>query len=405
MIGGLIVFSISAFLVLRFIRIIHARFPFVDRKFLQNLFFYHFFLTLVYFIYIIFNPSDSKYYYLKVDTNLRGESWLDYYGTSTTFIEFIAYPFVKYFLFSFEATMVIFSTIGFLGFVYFYVFFRENLRFNHYFRGYNLLNLTFLLPNLHFWSSSLGKGAIIFFGLALFFYGLNKIQTRIFAIIFGAVIIYHVRPHVMLVTLVSAALGFMFSTRGVSMTWRIIFLFGAIVAFFYIYKDVLTLVKIDEEQFLTNGLDLSSRAFELSKAGSGVDISSYSLPMQLFTFLYRPLFFDAPGVLGIIVSFENLFYLILTIMFFSKWSSFNFLITSNSLVKTAFVTFFTTSIALAQVSGNLGLAMRQKSQVIILMLFVILSYLDSVKNDRAIALLKKRNAMTHKRDLFKRANV
>jgi hypothetical protein len=100
--------------------------------------------------------------------------------------------------------------------------------------------------------------------------------------------------------------------------------------------------------------------------------------MQVFTFLYRPLFFDAPGLLGLIVSVENVFYLLFTLRLLSI-KGFNYLITSNFLVKTSFFSFLTVTIALAQISGNLGLAIRQKSQVMILFLFVILSFLDKQK--------------------------
>ena len=98
---------------------------------------------------------------------------------------------------------------------------------------------------------------------------------------------------------------------------RLLFIVGGGIAFFFIYRDVLTLVGIDEEEFLTQGLNLSHRARELSKATSGIDISNYGLGLQLFTFIYRPLFFDAPGILGLIVSVENVFYLFITLRLLS----------------------------------------------------------------------------------------
>ena len=81
--------------------------------------------------------------------------------------------------------------------------------------------------------------------------------------------------------------------------------------------------------------------------------------MQIFTFLYRPLFFDAPGVLGIIVSFENAFYLLLTLRILTL-KGIKFMITGNFLVKTALFSFLTVTIALAQIAGNMGLAMQAK---------------------------------------------
>ncbi|MBT1688322.1 hypothetical protein [Dawidia soli] len=243
--------------------------------------------------------------------------------------------------------------------------------------GYNLFTLTFFLPNLHFWSSSLGKGSIIFMGIGMVFFGISDVRRRYVSLIIGAVITYHVRPHVMLVILVSAAMGFIFSSRGVSVAVRVTFLLGAAVAFFFIYRDVLSLVGIDEEQFLTQGLDMSGRASKLTKAASGVDITQYSLPMQLFTFMYRPLFVDAPGVLGLIVSFENVFYVIMSWKVVGNLRGLRFLLTGNFLVKSAFLSLMTISLALAQIAGNLGLAMRQKSQVMILLMFVVLAFLDT----------------------------
>lgn len=197
----------------------------------------------------------------------------------------------------------------------------------------------------------------------------------------GGVIIYHVRPHIMLVVLVSSAMGFVFSSKEVSLVWRIAFIAGASVAFAYIYQDVLSMVGLDDETMLTEGLDMSHRASELAKATSGVDISNYNMFMLLFTFLYRPLFVDAPGALGLFVSFENVFYVMMTLHLIKSWKGLTYLLSANFLAKSAFFSFLTVSIALAQVSGNLGIAMRQKSQVMLLLLFVIISFLDEQKLD------------------------
>jgi hypothetical protein len=378
MLGGIVVILVTGLIAYGIIGRLKNRYPFIDASLLWKLFFYHVFISIVYYIYGLFNPSDSKYYYEKVTSGFRGDSWFNYYGTSTKYVEFIGYPFVNFFGFSYEAIMALFAFFGFLGFLYFYVFFRENIRFKHTFLGFNLITIIFFLPNLHFWSASFGKGPVSFLGIALFFYGISKMQTRWIAILIGSLIIYHVRPHIMLVILISSAIGFMFTTKGVSTSLRITFLIGVAVAFYYIYKDVLSMVGIDEEEFISQGLNLTHRATELTKATSGIDITSYNLPMQIFTFLFRPLFFDAPGLLGIIVSFENVFYLLFTLKLLTL-RGIRFTITSNFLVKTALFSFLTVTVALAQISGNLGLAIRQKSQVIILFMFVIISFLDGEK--------------------------
>lgn len=379
MLGGLIIILITGLASFALISELKKKHPLIDDRFLKQLFFYHLLLFFAYYAYVSFNPSDSKWYYEKVTTGFRGPDWWSFYGTSTTFIEFVGYPFIRYFFFSYEAIMALFSWFGYLGFVCFYFFFRENIRFSHHFMGYDFVKASFLLPNLHFWSASFGKGALIFLGLALFFLGISKVKNRWITVVIGGFIIYHVRPHIMLVVLLSSVIGFVFSNRGISMAWRVTFLVGAMLSFFFIYRDVMQMVGMDDEQPVAQSFDLAHRAVELTKATSGVDITSYSLPMQVFTFLYRPLFIDAPGALGLIVSFENVFYLLISIQFFSKAKAWNHLLTGNFLVKSTFMSFLTVTIALAQISGNLGLAIRQKSQVMLLFLFVIISFFDEQK--------------------------
>lgn len=351
-----------------------------DNSFLKKLYWYHLFLSFVYYLYAIFNPSDSQNYYLMVSMYVRGSNWSDFYGTSTTFIEWTGYPFINYLGFSYEAMMALFAFLGFLGFIYFYRFFRENIYFKNTLWGWDLLTLFFLLPNLHFWSGSFGKGSFIFLGLALIFYGMNNIPKRYVVLFIGAIITYHIRPHILLVILVSGIIGFTFSNKGIGLGLKIAMIIIATGAFFYIYQDVLKMVGLEQETLLTEGLDMSHRASELGKATSGIDINKMSLPEQLFTFLFRPLFFDAPGMLGLIVSFENVFLLLVTVYFIFKGGIF-YIIKGDFLVKTAFFSFITVSIALAQISGNLGIAIRQKSQIMMLFLFVILRFYDDKKKD------------------------
>jgi hypothetical protein len=340
---------------------------------------YHTLISFVYYLYALFNRSDSHRYYWVSEVNYRGSNWFDYYGVSTSFVEFLGYPFIKYLGFSYEAMMMLFAWFGLMGFFFFYIVLKERLKYEHTFFGYSLLTIVLFLPNLHFWSGSFGKGSIIFLGFGLFFYALNNVNKRWIVGIIGAVIIYHVRPHILFVVLIASAWGFAFSFRGVSLALRTLVVLISIGAVYYIKEDVLALTGIDEESFFEDTTTLDMRATSLMKAGSGVDITGYSFPMKVFTFWFRPLFVDAPGILGWIVSFENLFYLIIFSKLF-RWSFIDYFRRSDHVVKASFLTFLGVSFALAQITGNLGLAMRQKSQVMILMMFVILKFLDEQRH-------------------------
>jgi hypothetical protein len=114
---------------------------------------------------------------------------------------------------------------------------------------------------------------------------------------------------------------------------------------------------------------IEHRAKELGKGNSGLDLANYSQGFKLFTFLFRPLFVDAPGFMGIISSFENVFILFLTVQFLINFPL--FWTGSTGFHKIAFFVFLLSAISLAQISGNLGLAIRQKSQIFPLLFFVI----------------------------------
>jgi len=311
---------------------------------------------------------------------IPGDSWLDYYGTSTSFIEFLTFPLIHGLGFSYEATMVFFGFLGFLGFVYLYLFLKENIRFVHKVWGYDLITILLFLPNTHFWSVSLGKGSIAILGLGLLFYGISKMGSRLLAIAIGGLIIYFVRPHVMFIVVIAGIIGFFSSSSRISMAQRVLFIALGLLIFLNIYQDVLEMTGLEENPLEESAL-LSHRAEELTKATSAVDIMSYNLPMKLFTFWFRPLFFDAPGILGLIVSVENLIYLLL-IFTFIRADFIRYLWQSDFLAKVAFLTFLGVSYPLAQLSGNMGLALRQKSMVMLLFFFVLLYYLDAKKWER-----------------------
>ncbi|MCX8021062.1 MAG: hypothetical protein N2747_11275 [Chitinophagaceae bacterium] len=345
----------------------------VNRRILMLLFFYHSLLAVAYYVYSQYNRSDSHQYYFVADVKLKGDQIFDYFGVSTEFIQFLAFFLVNKLGLNYEGCMVMFAWLGFLGFVFFYIFLKERIKNPISIFGYNGILFLLFLPNFHFWSSSLGKGAVIFLGFGLFFFGLNKPGARWLALLAGGWLIFQVRPHIFYVTLIALALGYTFSSRGVAWGYRIIIVILAVFLLNLIYADVLKLTGLEDDSALDPFF--SKRAYELTKATSGIDITNYTFPEKIFAFWFRPLFFDAPGWLGYVVSFENLFYL----YFFFRMlrpKALGFLLRAEAIVKAAFLTFLGVSVVLAQISGNLGLAMRQKSQVMLLMLFVILKFLS-----------------------------
>ena len=353
-------------------------------QFAWGLFAYHTFFAVVYYLYALTKPSDSKAYFYRTSRGILREAngvvgenlgWLDFYGLTTQFIDFLAYPFAYVLGFSYEATMLLFSFFGFVGFFYFYLLLAERTVYRHRFLGMDVVALIFFFPIAHFYSASLGKGSVILAGMGMLFYGLNNMRNRLPVLLIGALIVLHIRPHVMGALLASAVVGAIISSRGLK-TWQkvsivLVSAIGAVPLLQLAFASA-GVESLDVEEVMGAA---EKRAEDHLKANSAVDIRNYSQPMILFTFLFRPLFIDSPNAMGLVVSCENLLYLVLFLRIVSV-SFVKYFAQATWMVKTSLIAFFVISLALAQFSSNLGLATRQKTQVTYLFFIVLLSYAD-----------------------------
>ncbi|WP_309561444.1 hypothetical protein [Christiangramia sp. SM2212] len=320
------------------------------------------------------------------------QNWLDYYGTSTTFIDFVSWPFLNVFGFNYEMMMLLYAWFGFIGFLYAYLFFRENIPIKiTVFKNFDFLTLILFLPNMHFWTASLGKGAPIFLGLMMFAYAIKSPKDRWVTLLLASIITYHIRPHVFLFVAAGTVLGYMTGKEKIAW-WKKMLVYVIMIGSLIVVQDtILGMAGLNESDDLIQEFETFSdeRAGELSDSGSGVDMANYSLPVKLFTFWFRPLFFDAPGVLGIIVSLENLIYLLLFFKILKK-GFLKFLKNSPVSVKMSLTTFFLASLAMSFVMSNLGIIIRQKSMVMYFLFFVIYYFLAQQKYDKIIKLKKAR---------------
>ena len=380
MLGAIVLIVLFYFISVPLLEKLRAKLPWLPVKLLQQLYWYHILFAVIYYMFTREVRSDSKTYYYMSTTYTN---WFDSYQAGTVFLHFVSYPFTKILMFSYEMMMVLFSWMGYWGFIYFYIVFKENLRFKHKLFGFDLITLFVFLPNMHYWTASLGKGSIIFLGIALAIYGLSRISSRKIALILGLVIVYHVRPHVFLFMAVGILVGVFTGSEKVPFYQKAIVFVGSAVTLVLLYDTIIGFVGLDQDNLFDSFTEFSDvRAYELSKsAGSGIDTSNYPLGLKLLTFWFRPLFFDAPSFIGIVVSFENLLYVFLTLKLVNR-QIFGFLKSAPGLVKTSAVTFLATSFALSGTLSNLGIIIRQKSMVMYFLLFLILSFMDYKQNAR-----------------------
>ena len=103
-------------------------------------------------------------------------------------------------------------------------------------------------------------------------------------------------------------------------------------------------------------------------------MNSLNPPLRLFTYMFRPLFFDANNIFGIISSIDNLIlisifsYPILRIIFLSKLKKLELKPFNLFLLLYSSLTWF----FLASTTSNLGIALRHKLMFLPALIIVIL---------------------------------
>ena len=354
------------------------KFPFFDKKLMNKLYWYHLLFFLIYYTYTIFEASDSKSYYLNALT-VR-QNWIVNFESGTKFIVFLATPLVQLGL-SYISLMLIFAWTGYIGFLFAYIFFKENITVNvTVFKKYDLLTLLLFLPNMHFWTVSLGKGSIIFMGLMLFIYSIRFPHKRIVALLLGGFLVYMIRAHVMLFVLIGVMVGIVTGKSKMGLGVKFLVLVVSVVFLLSARNSILSVANLENSENVVQDFDqfASKQSGRLETSGSGVQMSTYPLPFKLFTLWFRPLFVDSPSALGLFSSSENLIYLLL----FAKICNrrfLRFIIKAPYLVKTSLIIFVLSSFALTFVMSNLGIMMRQKSMVMYFGFYVIYYFLASEK--------------------------
>jgi hypothetical protein len=195
----------------------------------------------------------------------------------------------------------------------------------------------------------------------------------------GSFLIYMVRMHVLIGILIGVGLGMIFGKVKVSALFKIVISVTCILAFFYIYNDLVIETGMEFNVAGDNNESVTHLATELGKSNSGVDIENYNQAFKLFTFLFRPLFIDAPSIIGIFTSIEDVVYLFLfiNILFIGILK----IRSLNGFFVICFISFLIVSVSLAQISGNLGIAVRQKAQIMPLF-FLVYSKFITLKNNK-----------------------
>lgn len=389
MILDLIYIPLIIVLGLSFINLFSSQLTERDQQVLRKLLFFHL-LMGTYYCFFIQGDAIGYWRVPKAYTMKTFKEGL-FNGEGTMFMYAFNYLFSNLLNMSYLSNTLLFSLFGFMGLTFFYLVAVQTVPYNKIINGYVLFPLIFFLPNLHFWSSGVGKDTTLFLCIGMFTYGLMKPFQRIPLLVIAGLLSMAIRPHITLFLMVGFGLAYVLGGK-VSPAQRFIFSAAMIAIGLAILPSVMEFAKIEEasaegfDKFATGKAALLSR----SSAGSAIDISSYPFPLKVLTFWFRPALFDVRNINGLIAALENLLLLIIFVkaMRTSPLKAFK---AAPFVIKGLVIFLVVGTLAFSQSLGNLGIIIRMRNMFLpgmIIYLMWIFSYEQQLLRNRRTTLKK-----------------
>lgn len=343
--------------------------------FRMALFLYHLLFAGIAYAYFLYNKGDAHNYW-----NLT-EHWTSYIGIGTKVIKLINYPLVAILKLPFWFGLLIYNLIGFVAICELYSF------AHHYISPKTemadlLLKIFCLLPNLHFWTSIIGKEPVIFLAVVWIMTQYADAKFYSFKSILGWLLLIAIRPHVGMFLVLAIVISLLFSSGKLTIKKVRMIIFG-MAGSFIMY--ILTLKLLNRNpfdiQYILERNDASLIAFR--RANSYVPMIDYNIVERFFALNFRPLFWDADSFLSLILSVENgLVLLLLSGALFACIRNFKTL-KGDSFANLSMAFFLISSCFFIQRYACLGIFVRTKMMympfLLVAALKIILPYVNTNK--------------------------
>ncbi|MEQ1388958.1 hypothetical protein ABLT88_05520 [Acinetobacter radioresistens] len=319
---------------------------------------WHTFFSIIYYFFTLYNSADARRYYR---LSLDGEH---FFSPGTKAIIFITSFFSKKLEASYLNTTLIYGFLGTIGLLLLYRTLKPYLEHISW-----QWILVLFIPSMSFWSSGLGKDSLSFFAVCLFLYTLTTTEKIYFLLPLSFFAMFLVRPHIALMMIVSFVIYFIIRSR-VHLLFKLITLPIILSGVIFSSSFVQQYVGLEEASLDSISSYVDERQNSNLEGGSSIDLQSMSYPMQMFTYIFRPLPFDAHSTLALFTSIENtiLLILFLYILFKLKFRLHPFIEGKNAWL--LIYTFLTCSM-LAMTTANLGIATRQKWMFMPILLYLL----------------------------------
>jgi hypothetical protein len=247
-----------------------------------------------------------------------------------------------------------------------------------------LANVIVFLPSASFWSSAIGKDSLSFMAALLALWAALALEKRWPLMSFAVMIMLLVRPHIAGMMVVAWTFALLMSYE-ISKGRRVassVLLGGATIL---LISFVLQYTGIDR----VNSVGLMAyvdqrQAYNMDGSG-GVDIANMSLPMQMFTYMFRPIIFEVATLFDFVAAMDNL--ILLCLFAVGGWA---LLCGRRSGLNESRVFMWTYALLawlmLAMTTANIGISLRQKWMFVPMLIFLLISVIGGERERKQGAL-------------------
>lgn len=335
-----------------------------------GLYLWHTAFCLVYLAYVLRDGGDALGYYRN---SLAHELPLE---LGTAAVNLLTSLFSRGAGLSLLGTFLVFNIFGSIGLLAYDAALRDAVR-DKTPRMHLVATLIVLLPSASFWSAAIGKDAISFMAAGLALYAALDLRHRGVLMAVAIVAMVVVRPHIAAIMVTALALA-MLRSPDVSFFKRLVLGAGALAGCVALVPLALSTAGLGvEADFLELGNYIESRQQQNLQGGGAVDISRMSLPMKLFTYLFRPMLFEAHNLPALAAAVDNLVLLVLSVGGAAAMLRRD--ATPPSAANRAFLWIYVVAswLILAMTTANLGISVRQKWMFVPMLVYLLLSLMGT----------------------------
>mgnify|MGYP001023966259 CR=1 FL=1 len=355
---------------------------------------WHTFFCVLYLNYVLNKGGDALWYYQLSQTNDIEFSF------GTIGIVVITMFFSSILNLSLFGTFLAFNIFGYIGLLAFDASLQQTIK-NKSKLFYWFITLLVFLPSISFWSSAIGKDSLAFMATGLALWSTVQIRQRPFLLFLAIFIMLISRPHIAALMLIAFIISII-AQKKLPLIQRIIFCFIGLSCSAILIPFAMNYAGLSQLDQLTEYVE--QRQSYNQEGTGGIDIAAMNTPLKLFTYLFRPLPFEANSIFALAASLDNIILLGL------------FLCGSISIIKGVKQKFHDNRIflwiyaiscwfVLGFTTANLGISLRQKWMFTPIFIYLFISILGKKRKtvsgiNKPLVLSDQQKHFLHEKKMF-----